>query len=300
MLVGTAAPARAAGLTSAQINAIIGLLQSFGADQSVISNVQVALGGTSNTGSTQAFCHTFNKNLRIGDFDSDIGDVYALHQTLIREGFSFPGKPTLGGLRSYDEEAASVVTEFQEKYASDILTPNGLQHGTGYVGAATRAKLNALYGCGTTTTQVITKTTSAGPFPPSGWYLHNSSDIPTLGTVVMLTRQKTYPSGYCEGTEGACYGEQIGIRVSATTLTAETYVANIIQDGVYPSTKKWDVISGYKMFSMTYVTDANTTKTDAQYLFAAGKVYQFSLYPSAEKDSSDFQQVVNYYVAKGL
>ena len=40
----------AAGLTSTQISAIIGLLQSFGADQSVITNVQNALGGGPSSG----------------------------------------------------------------------------------------------------------------------------------------------------------------------------------------------------------------------------------------------------------
>ena len=40
------APARAAALTESQISAILSLLSSFGADQSVINNVNVALGGT--------------------------------------------------------------------------------------------------------------------------------------------------------------------------------------------------------------------------------------------------------------
>lgn len=139
-----------------------------------------------------------------------------------------------------------------------------------------------------------TTTTTSDVFPPNGWYVHSYLDIPALRTATMLTKEKTYPVGYCEGTEWACYGEQIGIWVSTTTLTAEAYITNIVQE-VYPSTKNWGILNGHKIFSMTYVTDANTVPTDEQYLFVGNKIYQFSLYPSAEKDRNDFQQVVNYY-----
>ena len=44
------AKANAASLTQTQVNAVISLLQAFGADSTVVTNVQTALGGTSTTG----------------------------------------------------------------------------------------------------------------------------------------------------------------------------------------------------------------------------------------------------------
>ncbi|MFZ2983808.1 MAG: hypothetical protein WA053_01860, partial [Minisyncoccia bacterium] len=44
--------AEAAGLTVGQVSAIVSLLQAFGADQSVIANVQAALLGTGSSGGT--------------------------------------------------------------------------------------------------------------------------------------------------------------------------------------------------------------------------------------------------------
>jgi PKD repeat protein len=65
-----ATPAAAAGLTSTQISAIIGLLQSFGADAGIIANVQAALDGSS-TNSTLS-CSSF-ANVHYGNFDTSPG-----------------------------------------------------------------------------------------------------------------------------------------------------------------------------------------------------------------------------------
>ena len=76
--------ASAATLTSAQVSAIIGLLQSFGADAATIANVQAALGGSGTVSSTAApaptpapsgNCVTLSGNLSMGMQGSTIGSL---------------------------------------------------------------------------------------------------------------------------------------------------------------------------------------------------------------------------------
>ncbi|MDA1337388.1 MAG: peptidoglycan-binding domain-containing protein [bacterium] len=94
-------------------------------------------------GQPSAWCHTFNISLRVGDQGED---ARALRTALVKEGFS--GLEAMGGAYSFDENLASAVVGFQQKYKEEILGPYGLQFGTGFVGSTTRAKLNSLYGCG--------------------------------------------------------------------------------------------------------------------------------------------------------
>jgi len=93
------------------------------------------------TETAPAFCYTFTKNLGEGRSISP-ADAQALTVALSNAGVWNQEAP----ITTYNDMVASAVSGFQEKYASQILTPNGLSYGTGYVGASTRAELNSLYG----------------------------------------------------------------------------------------------------------------------------------------------------------
>jgi hypothetical protein len=89
--------------------------------------------------------YTWNTNLKYGSVSVDVFklqkflNLYTDTQVASSgDGSTF--KETMG----YGNKTAKAVSKFQEKYASEILTPNGLTKGTGTVGASTRAKLNAL------------------------------------------------------------------------------------------------------------------------------------------------------------
>lgn len=94
------------------------------------------------------WCHTFNTNLGIG---SNGTEFETLQTALIKDGANGADlsydSAGMGQSTKFGEYTASAVVAFQEKYASEVLKPYGLAHGTGYVGKSTRAKLNKLYGC---------------------------------------------------------------------------------------------------------------------------------------------------------
>lgn len=115
-------------------------------------------------GQEPSWCHNFNVNLKIGDrgcpdpeagggwagcnYEGKSEEIEALHKALKKEGFNVFGDEDQNNY--FGNSTASAVVGFQEKYASEVLAPWRLQHGTGFVGGTTRAKLNQLYGCGIT------------------------------------------------------------------------------------------------------------------------------------------------------
>jgi hypothetical protein len=113
---------------------------------SLALSVAAPVSAQAQTAST-GFCYTFTRNLGEGR-PLNTQDAQALTQALINAGVWNVGS----SITTYNDAVASAVSGFQEKYASQILTPNGLNYGTGYVGTSTRAELNSLYGCASTNT----------------------------------------------------------------------------------------------------------------------------------------------------
>ena len=64
--------------------------------------------------------------------------VKCLQEVLRAQGFAVVATGDYGGI------TRTAVMQFQQKYAREILTPFGLKYGSGNVGNATMAKVNAL------------------------------------------------------------------------------------------------------------------------------------------------------------
>lgn len=85
-------------------------------------------------------CRSFDKNLYFG-LKGD--SVSCLQQFLRTQEGVYPEGLVTGNFYTLTQQA---VIRFQEKYKDEILTPVGLNQGTGFVGPSTREKLNELLG----------------------------------------------------------------------------------------------------------------------------------------------------------
>ena len=148
-LSGFALSAHASSLTTAQINAILSLVASFGADSTTIANVQASLTGTASVsgsgnasgsvsgsgssspstgtppGNVNFTCRPVLHTLSTGSTDASTGgDVSVVQNILIHQGF-LSGAPT----GYFGPLTASAIAKFQ--------TQNGVS-AVGVVGPATR------------------------------------------------------------------------------------------------------------------------------------------------------------------
>lgn len=155
--------AQAAPLTSAQVQSIISLLQSFGADAATIANVQASLtGGTpsggsgGSTGGTGAACYAWTRDLSQGSNGADVMALQVFLNTnpatmVASVGAGSPGMETM----TFGPATHGAVMKYQ--------TANGISPVAGYVGPITRASIAAK--CSGTTPP---GTTPPGTTPPPG------------------------------------------------------------------------------------------------------------------------------------
>ncbi|KKT57055.1 MAG: hypothetical protein UW49_C0008G0017 [Candidatus Giovannonibacteria bacterium GW2011_GWB1_44_23] len=167
-VIFTAMPqAASAALTESQIQAILSLLQSFGADQTVVGNVNSSLRGLPTTGGgggTAAFCPNFTYNLYLGLNDSDTeGQVSKLQKFLAQDQTVYPEGTITGFYGPLTEQA---VKRWQAK---NSVVSSGSPDTTGYgvVGSRTRERVRA--NCGFST-----------PVPPTPIPPPSSSNLPPV------------------------------------------------------------------------------------------------------------------------
>ncbi len=114
---------------------------------------------------TTASCSVvLSKSLKAGMSDAEVMDLQKALNSDVDTQVAASGVGSKGNETMYFGPATkAAVIKFQNKYASEVLAPAGLSAGTGFVGASTRAKINALCSGAVVSTPSTTPTTTPAP-----------------------------------------------------------------------------------------------------------------------------------------
>ena len=214
---------------------------------------------------------TFSRNLSRTTPYMSGSDVRCL-QTLLNQlnvnvadaGAGSPGKETI----YFGGATRAAVIRFQEMFKAEILTPQGLTVGTGLVGPATRAKLNALLGNWTVVTPVTTLpagcTSTAGFSPTTGASCATGVVINQTGTISATLSSDQPSASTISG--GAIVSNQaqadlLHINFTGTgTVTSVTLQRSGISD-------QSTLTSVYLFDGATRITSGNTFNTNGALTF---------------------------------
>lgn len=166
---------KAEAVTLAELVELFISLGIIGPDKADAARAALATSGGGSTSGSGCTTFTFTRNHSSGDSGGEVMEVQKFLNADPATQVAASGVGSAGSETSYyGSLSVAAATKFQEKYASEILTPLGLTSGTGYWGASSRAKANALNAtCGTGTG--IGTGTGTGTTVPAGTSLVVSS-----------------------------------------------------------------------------------------------------------------------------
>ncbi|MDE2173432.1 MAG: peptidoglycan-binding protein [Patescibacteria group bacterium] len=151
-IIGNAPVAKAAALSSVQIQAILNLLQAFNADASTIANVQAALentgtstpvtngsGSSEGSSNTSNGCAVLSSNLQVGSTDQTTGgEVSRLQAFLGKDKNIYPEDSVTG----YFGSATQAAVERWQAAQGIVSSGNPETTGYGVIGPRTRGEMD--------------------------------------------------------------------------------------------------------------------------------------------------------------